>query len=136
MIGKNLKYKKYFDWNRISEIENYEIAINSPELWVCHHRMEMQPDGTLLSKQWMIDHDIYFNLDPCMLIFMKDSEHKHLHNTYRTEEAIENNKWTEERKAKLRETFAKQEIKSKIYTKERNEKIRQARLGKRFPRSK
>lgn len=133
MIGKNLKYKRYFDWSRISEIENYEAALNSPELWVCHHRMEIQPDGTLLSKQWMIDHDIYFNADPCMLIFMRDSEHKHLHNMYRTEEAIENSKWTEDRKAKLRATLAKPEVKARMYTTERNEKIRQFHLGKPFP---
>ena len=24
----------------VSKIENYEVAVNSPEKWVCHHRLE------------------------------------------------------------------------------------------------
>ena len=63
----------------ISEIENYDKAIVDSEKWECHHRMEIQPDGVRLTKQWMIDHDIYYNVDPCMLIFLPIAEHKSLH---------------------------------------------------------
>lgn len=68
---------------RIEDIEGYTLASTSPEKYVCHHRMEIQPDGTTLSKKWMIDHGIYYHLDPCMLIFIKDSEHRSLHSTGR-----------------------------------------------------
>lgn len=76
-----LKYhmSKYCESGRLQEIEGYAEAISSPEKYVLHHRMEIQPDGTKLSKQWMIDHDIYYGLHPCMLVFMKDSEHRKLH---------------------------------------------------------
>lgn len=69
---------KYCSGN-ISEIENYDKAIADSTKWECHHRMEIQPDGTTLTKQWMIDHDIYFNVDPCMLIFLPVAEHRKLH---------------------------------------------------------
>ena len=136
MIGKSLKYRKYFDWTRIAEIENYQEAISSPDLWVLHHRMEIQPDGVILSIQWMIDHDIYFNQDPCMLIFMRSIDHKKLHSLNKTEEMKAKEKWTPERLAKLRETLSKPEVKAKIYTPARNEKIRQWHIGKPFPGSK
>ena len=68
---------------RIEDIECYALAVASPEKYACHHRMEIQPDGTKLSKKWMIEHGIYYNLDPCMLILMSEKEHKALHSTGR-----------------------------------------------------
>lgn len=81
--------KKYCSGS-ISEIEGYDEAINSPERYVCHHRMEIQPDGVRLSKEWMIEHGIYYGVDPCMLVFMKESDHISMHHTGRR------NKWTSE----------------------------------------
>lgn len=66
----------------IEDIEGFSTAITSPEKYVLHHRMEIQPDGVVLSKKWMIDHGIYYNVDPCMLIFMSDKEHRRLHSRY------------------------------------------------------
>ena len=82
MLSKNqLKYKmcKYCEEGRLPEVEGYSEAIASPEKYVLHHRMEIQPDGTRLSKQWMIDHGIYFNLHPCMLVFMPADAHNAMH---------------------------------------------------------
>lgn len=82
MLSMNqLKYKmcKYCEEGRLPEVEGYSEAIASPEKYVLHHRMEIQPDGTRLSKQWMINHGIYFNLHPCMLVFMPADEHNALH---------------------------------------------------------
>ena len=64
----------------IQNIENYDKAISDKdEKWECHHRMEIQPDGTTLTKKWMIEHDIYYNVDPCMLIFLPIAEHRRIH---------------------------------------------------------
>lgn len=76
--------KKYCNGD-ITKIENYDKAMSDKiNTWQCHHRMEIQPDGTILSKKWMIEHDIYYGVDPCMLIFMTISEHTALHNKNRT----------------------------------------------------
>lgn len=73
-----------FCTGNIEEIENYDLAIaDTNETWHCHHRMEIQPDGVRLSKKWMVEHDIYYGLDPCMLIFLRTSEHRALHVTDR-----------------------------------------------------
>lgn len=37
MISAHLKM---FCSDKISEIENYDIAKDSSEMWVCHHRLE------------------------------------------------------------------------------------------------
>jgi len=81
LSNDQLKYHmaRYVKGRHIEDIEGYSEAISSPLKYVLHHRMEIQPDGVRLSKQWMIDHDIYYDLDPCMLIFMEDSEHRKLH---------------------------------------------------------
>lgn len=68
----------------ITEIENYDKAISdNTQTWHCHHRMEIQPDGTRLSRKRMIEHDIYYNVDPCMLIFLTESEHRRIHTSGR-----------------------------------------------------
>lgn len=78
MISKNT-VRKFCNGN-IAEIENYDEAVADKTCtWHCHHRMEIQPDGTRLSRAWMIEHDIYYNLDPCMLIFLTSKEHRKLH---------------------------------------------------------
>lgn len=71
--------KKFCNGN-ISDIENYDLAIKDTEkCWHCHHRMEIQPDGVRLKRKWMIEHGIYFNVDPVMLIFLTESEHRRIH---------------------------------------------------------
>ena len=73
--------KKFCNGN-ISDIENYDLAIKDTErCWHCHHRMEIQPDGVRLKRKWMIEHGIYFGVDPYMLVFLTESEHRRLHMT-------------------------------------------------------
>lgn len=91
----------------ITCIENYHAAIDDINMWDCHHRMEIQPDGTTLSQKWMIAHDIYFNLDPCMLIFLKREDHMHLHaknkdlSKFIAASRMKNHKHSEHAKAKM-----------------------------------
>ena len=64
LVAAHIRLIKRYCSGRLEDIEGWADAVSSPEPYECHHRMEIQPDGTLLSKQWMIDHGIYFNVDP------------------------------------------------------------------------
>lgn len=72
---------KRFCKDDISLIENYDLAVNSDETWHCHHRREIENDGTLHSRKWLIDNDLYYNRPACELIFLTHSEHTSLHST-------------------------------------------------------
>ena len=67
---------KNFCCEDISLIENYERAINSPERWDCHHRLETELG---LSRQELKDTGRYYNIEAKYLIFLEASEHTRLH---------------------------------------------------------
>lgn len=65
-------------------IENYEKAVNSPELWICHHRQKTHnPDGTRRSVNLSVDDlklwDLYYNRPANELIFLTRTEHRKVH---------------------------------------------------------
>lgn len=61
-------------------IENYDEAINSEEMYICHHRKEIDKDGrNAFSADELIDLGEYFHRPPEELIFLTKSEHKALH---------------------------------------------------------
>ena len=62
----------------ISLIENYNEAINSDEKYVCHHRLGIDLG---LSREELIEKDLYFNRPASELIFLTNNEHTSLHNT-------------------------------------------------------
>lgn len=62
-------------------IENYDKAINdTTQTWDCHHRLETELN---LSKQDLIDRDIYFNRPASELIFLTHTEHIRIHHEQR-----------------------------------------------------
>ena len=62
-------------------IENYQEAVNdSTELWVIHHRREVQDGFCIWKREELIKIGQYNHLEPNELIFMKKSEHVALHN--------------------------------------------------------
>lgn len=67
---------KYYCCEDISLIENYDEAIKSSEKWECHHKL-----GLNKSKQELIDMDLYYERPASELIFIKQSEHRALHNS-------------------------------------------------------
>ena len=69
---------KNFCCEDISLIENYERAINSPERWDCHHRLETELG---LSRQELKDLNLYLNRPANELIFLTRKEHVILHMT-------------------------------------------------------
>lgn len=62
-------------------IENYQEAVNdSTELWVIHHRREVQDGFCIWKREELVKIGQYNHLEPNELIFMKKSEHVALHN--------------------------------------------------------
>lgn len=64
----------------ISLIENYEEALNSNEIYDCHHKLELL--NGYRSKESLIDDGLYYNRPADELIFLKHSEHTKLHAEY------------------------------------------------------
>ena len=84
MINKQINYLHYC-CEDISKIENYEEAINSNEVYACHHRLETHNSNgekrlVDLTRKELIALDMYYNRPASELIFMKNSEHMSLHN--------------------------------------------------------
>ena len=73
--------KKMCKVDQIPLIEGYSEALHSPEKYVIHHRNEIQPDGVVCSKNWLIQHDLYWKRDAHELIFMKETDHRKLHSS-------------------------------------------------------
>lgn len=85
-------------------IENYDLAINDKtQIWECHHRLE-----EFVSKQWLIEHNDYYNVSPNELIFLTSAEHSNnpkLHiDVRRKMEAQKGKKRPEETKKKISES--------------------------------
>lgn len=82
MICKNKKALRMYCCEDISLIENYEKAISDNEkMWDCHHRLEIQENGKILSKQDLIKLNLYYHRPASELIFLDEEEHNKLHNT-------------------------------------------------------
>ena len=98
-----------------TKIENYEIAVNSLEIYACHHRLETHTsDGERrlvdISKQELITLGMYYNRPPEELVFMQRDKHTSLHcknkklsetTKAKISAAIEGRKLSETTKAKL-----------------------------------
>ena len=72
-------YSKKFCCDDISLIENYNLAINDKsQTYACHHRLEIQGDK-LISKQELINQNLYYNRPASELIFLTKSDYQSLH---------------------------------------------------------
>ena len=66
-------------------VENYQKALaENFKGWCMHHRLEIQLDGTIVSKQQLIDQNLYYGRPANELIFMRNGEHTTLHNNNRS----------------------------------------------------
>ena len=64
----------------LDKIEHYEEALAEGfKGWCIHHRLEIQPDGTRMSRQELKDNGLYFNRPASELVFMRREEHTSLH---------------------------------------------------------
>ena len=91
----NKKNAKAYCCEDISLIENYYEAINSDEMWDCHHRLEIQND-TILNRNELISMGKYYKVFAKDLIFMLKTEHRKMHNRL----PKHSNEWYEKIKSK------------------------------------
>lgn len=132
MINNRWTYK--FCSDDITQIENYEQAINdTTNIWDCHHRLETNLN---LSRQELIDRDLYYNRPACELIFLTHAEHTSLHmlgksmseeHRRKISEAHKGKCHTEETKIKISET---KKDKHYNHTEETKRKISETKKGK------
>ena len=65
----------------ISLIENYENAINdNTQIWICHHRLGIDLG---LSREELIEKDLYFNRPANELLFLTRADHFSIHSKNR-----------------------------------------------------
>ena len=63
-----------------SLIENYLDAMNDEtQLWHCHHRLEIQPNGVKVSRYELISSGMYYHRPANELIFLTETEHRRIH---------------------------------------------------------
>ena len=71
---------KRYCCDELSKIENYELAVeDNVNMWHCHHRLEIQPDGTEVSLNELKSRGLYYHRPAGELIFLTHSEHTILH---------------------------------------------------------
>lgn len=114
----NPKFAKKYCKDDISKIENYDLAVSDSAKWVCHHRLEITIDSEFAhTKLEMIRLNMYYQRPYFELIFLKESEHKKLHNQSRSAEHIQ----------KIIESN-----KHRIVSEETKQKIAASRTGKKL----
>lgn len=68
------------------KIENYDEAVNSDEVYECHHRLELTLNGEFAHNIKDLKRlNMYYNRPYFELIFLKSSEHARLHANSRSE---------------------------------------------------
>lgn len=114
------KVKNYCNED-LSNIENYELAVNDTKMWDCHHRLEIT-EGKKQTKKELIEQGLYYNRPASELIFLSHIEHARLHRScvnqwkdkHHSEETklilsakLKGMKRSEETKRKMRESALK-----------------------------
>ena len=117
------------------KIEHYEEAsADNFAGWCIHHRLEIQQDGTRVSKQELIDKDLYYERPASELVFMRRGEHTSLHwlGKHRSEETRKKMSAAKKGKHHSEETCKKiaEANKGKHRSAETRQKMSEARKGK------
>lgn len=125
----------------VSNIENYDKAVNSPELWHCHHRFETHfSDGTprpinaQLTAAELKALDMYYNRPASELIFVTHKEHTSLHMKGKQLSDETKQKMSESKKGKKRSDETRQKMseaqKGSARAKEHRRKLHESKKGK------
>lgn len=115
----------------ISQIENYELAVNDEcHTWHCHHRAEIQPDGTKVSLNELKNRGLYWNRPASELIFLTKSEHSRLHKMGNTIRRGKHHSDDAKRKMSLAMKGRPSPLKGKQHSEETRRKISESHKGK------
>lgn len=121
MITHKYRIARYCNED-ISNIENYEIAVNSDLLFDCHHRLELEDENGIrrnvpYSIKDLTKLGLYWHRPASELIFIEHSEHTRLHHKGKV--------ISEESKRKIGEA-------SRNMSEETRRKISEAGKGRKF----
>ena len=123
-------------------VENYKQAeADGFEGWCLHHRLEIQPDGTRVSLQELIDQNLYYGRPASELVFMKVCEHATLHNKDKVistetrkkmSEALKGKQFSAEHRKKLSEALSGENhpLFGKHHSEETRQKMSEVHKGK------
>ena len=65
--------------DNFKRIENFlSAAMDTEQVWVCHHRLETELG---VDRDYLIEHDLYYNRPPEELVFVTRSQHNEIHKT-------------------------------------------------------
>ena len=122
----------------IDKIEHYEEALAEDfKGWCIHHRLEIQPDGTRVSMQQLIDKNLYFHRPASELVFMKVCEHATLHHKDKVISEETRQKIAESHKGKHLPAEHRKKIaealKGKPHSAEACKKMSESHKGKHLP---
>ena len=112
---------KRFCCEDISLIENYGIAVNSPERWECHHR-----NGKNVSAKELREQGLYYSRPASELIFLTHSQHRSLHHKGKKTSAEARQRMSEAKKCENNPNYGKE------FSEEHRRKLSEARKGKRL----
>lgn len=63
--------------DNFKRIENFlSAALDNEQVWDCHHRLEIELGA---DRNYLIEHDLYYNRPPEELIFVTRSQHNEIH---------------------------------------------------------
>ena len=141
MIGSQKIIWKSYCSEPLELVENYQQAeAENFKGWCIHHRLEIQPDGTRVSMQELIDQGLYYGRPAEELVFMRRGEHTSLHNIGNTyikgkhHSAETRHKISEANKCKHKSAETRNKIaearKGKHHSAETRKKLSEARKGK------
>lgn len=126
----NIKQAKLYCIGDITQIENYEKAINDKtQTWYCHHIKETDE---WLSRKQLIELGLYYNRPPSDLMFLTRSEHMILHHMC-NQVGMNGKHHTEETKQKISESLKGRvcPMKGKHHSEETKQKMSEALKGRR-----
>ena len=128
------------NWNAfcsepLEKIEHYEEALAEGfKGWCMHHRLEIQPDGTRMSRKDLKDKGLYYDRPAEELVFMRNGEHMTLHMTGMKRSTDTCKKMSASLKGKHRSAETRQKIaetlKGRTFSEEHRQKIAAANRGK------
>ena len=116
-------------------VENYKQAeADNFAGWCIHHRLEIKPDGTRMSRQELKDKNLYYGRPASELIFMRFGEHTTLHWLGKHHSEETRKKLSEARKGKHLSTEHRKKLseahKGKHLSAEYRKKLSEALKGK------
>ena len=137
-----MKHSKKYNWlkfckDSLDQIENYQQALaENFKGWCIHHRLEIQQDK-IVSRQQLIDQDLYYRRPASELVFMTNGEHMKLHMTGKHLSEETRKKLSESQRGKHRKEETRKKIseshKGKQFSEEHRKKLSESLSGENHP---